>query len=256
MFLSRFILAFASVAYALNVPVDSNPCELLPRIYPSLLNFLFSASDRSIPHTLMVAQPHAGRSAAYTPISRMSARQNICSQYGKPYDPTQYSCLAPTCINTGNGFCGPYCGNTLTPCSSAYPSASCGPAAQGCISDPGKCVSSALDLIGLKYPAAIIYIIQSLLSEVQTCLKDVENDMPLFDCLGQTCGQPGSSDIQTVECALSCVVETGVPNSCVTFLSDAVLFAIASAATLTSPELAIVVVFVEAIQCLLKGCST
>lgn len=235
MFLSRIILTFASVTYALHLP---NP-----------------SSDPSVPHTLMVAQPHAGRSAAYTPTSRMSARQNICSQYGPPYDPTQYSCLAPTCINTGNGFCGPYCGNSLTPCSGACSPITCGPAPQGCISDPEKCISSALDLIGLKYPAAIIYSIQSLLSEVQTCLKDIENDNPLYTCLGRNCGQPGSSDLQTVDCAISCVVETSVPDSCVTFLSDAVLFAIASAATVTSPELAIVVMLVEAIQCLLAGCS-
>ena len=125
-----YILALALVTYALHVPVDSNPCVFFPLIYPSLLTYLFSASDPSVPHTLMVAQPHAGRFAVYTPTSRKGARQNICSQYGTPHDPTQYSCLAPTCINTGNGFCSSYCGNTLTPCSGACPSTSCGPAAR------------------------------------------------------------------------------------------------------------------------------
>ncbi|KIK04165.1 hypothetical protein K443DRAFT_649220 [Laccaria amethystina LaAM-08-1] len=233
MFLSRFILAFASVTYALHVPVDSNSC-----VY---------RSEHS-PH------PHARRSAAYGPTSRMSARQNICSQYGTPYDSTQYSYLAPTCINTGNGFCGPYCGGTLTPCSGACSAIPCGPAAQGCIPDIGKCISSDLELITLKWPAAVVAAILGILSEFQTCLKDVQNDTPLFTCLGQTCGQPGSSDLQTVECAVSCVVETGVPNSCLTFLGDATLFGIAATATVTSPEAAIVVMYVEAIQCLLKPC--
>ena len=168
--------------------IRTHVCSFRSYVYPSLLTYLFSASDSSIPHTLMVAQPHEGRSAAYTPTSRMSARQNICSQYGTPYDTTKYYCTAPTCISAGNGVCGPYCGNSLYPCPGGVcnPMDSCGPAPQGCISDPGKCISSALDLMGLKYPAAIIYSIQSLLSEVQTCLKDVENDNPLFTCLG-TC---------------------------------------------------------------------
>ena len=219
---------------------------VLPTHIPILIELsLFSFRSEHSPH------PN-GRSAAYTPTSRMSARQNICSQYGTPYDPTQYSCLAPTCINTGSGFCGPYCGNTLTPCSSACPSASCGPVAQRCISDPEKCISSAMVLIGEKYPAAIIYDIQQILSTVQSCLKDVENNTPLSTCLGKTCGQPGSSDLQTVECAVTCVVQVGVPSSCVTLLGDAAFVAIAA----TSEDAALIIMFVEAIQCLLQGCTT
>jgi hypothetical protein len=252
-FLNHFILAFASVTYALNVPVDSNPCVFFPLIYPSLLTYFFSVTDPSMPHTLMVAQPHAGRSAAYGPTSRMSARQNICSKYGTPYDTTKYYCTAPTCTPAGNGVCGPYCGNSLYPCpgGSCNPMDSCGPAPQGCIPDDGKCINSALEIITLRWPALVVVAIQSVLSEFQTCLKDVENDLPLITCLA-ACGQFGSDDLQTVECVVSCVAENGVPSSCVTLLGDVALALIAA----SSFEGAILVMYVEAVLCLLAGCST
>jgi len=251
MFLSRFILASASVAYALRVPVDSNPCKHLLLIYPSLFTYLFLASDPNVPYTLMVAQLHAGGSA---PTSRMGAQQNICSQYGTPYDTTQYSCLAPTCINTGNGNCGPYCGGTLTPCSGACPPksvTSCGLAARGCTIDVGKCIDLAMDIIAKKFPEAIVYSIRQISSDGKTCLTDVENDKPLLNCLGK-CAQPSNSVLQTVACAVSCAIENGPPSSCETFLGESVLLGIAA----SSEEAGLVIMVVEAVQCLLSHCST
>jgi hypothetical protein len=176
MFLNHFILAFASVTYALHVPVDLNPCKLLPLTYPSLLTYRFLASNLSIPR---------------------------------------------------------------------------GPAARRC--DIGECINFALDVITMDFPAAIVLSIQQDISEVQTCLTDIENDKPLLNCFG-ACGQPGNNVLQTAQCGVTCVVQNGVPGSCVTMLGDVALAVIAT----TSPEAAILVMFIQAIECELQvsSCST
>ena len=152
----------------------------------------------------------------------------------------KYYCTTPTCISASNGVCGPYCGNSLYPCpgGTCNPMDSCGPAPQEC-PDVRQCTSSALKIITQRWPAVVVIAISQVVSEFQTCLTDVENDLPLITCMA-ACGQFESDVLQTVECVVSCVVENGVLSSCVTLLGEVALAAIAA----SSLEGAILVMYV------------